>query len=320
MGSLQVRLFTTYLFIISVTLGLAALSLLLQLGEYRDSISYGNLEDLGRLVNSQAGLVIKRPIQDPQAPAPEPNQLLIDLAAFFNGNESGSFNRDTAVASGVRRVISDEVVEERRVRNAMEWLAAIPDKRKSRDMPKGLRPYRAGALERFEAAGVHEPSARTEGGAVIWLLFSFVFLFGAAFWLAGQVNSLWPYLVPIGAVAVYVNFAGLVIGTRRDLSRYGSLAMQRVIEAEAAAQDAEWELYVEVGEVVGEERGRPHHHRARDAHEQRDEHVVRRVAEPAAQVALGHGENDIVVHVRGLLRRAWSRCGRPGPCGRRRAP
>jgi len=138
-------------------------------------------------------------------------------------------------------VISDEVVEERRVRNAMEWLAAIPDKRKSRDMPKGLRPYRAGALERFEAAGVHEPSARTEGGAVIWLLFSFVFLFGAAFWLAGQVNSLWPYLVPIGAVAVYVNFAGLVIGTRRDLSRYGSLAMQRVIEAEAAAQDAEWD-------------------------------------------------------------------------------
>ncbi len=43
MGSLQVRLFTTYLFIIAVTLGLAALSLLLQLGEYRDSISYGNL-------------------------------------------------------------------------------------------------------------------------------------------------------------------------------------------------------------------------------------------------------------------------------------
>ena len=76
MGSLQVRLFTTYLFIIAVTLGLAALSLLLQLGEYRDSISYGNLEDLGRLVNSQAGLVINRPVQDQQAPAPEPNQLL----------------------------------------------------------------------------------------------------------------------------------------------------------------------------------------------------------------------------------------------------
>ncbi|HNO66525.1 MAG TPA: hypothetical protein PKK39_09280, partial [Tepidiformaceae bacterium] len=98
MGSLQVRLFTTYLFIIAVTLGLAALSLLLQLGEYRDSISYGNLEDLGRLVNSQAGLVINRPVQDQQAPAPEPNQLLIDLAAFFNGDESGSFKRDTAVA------------------------------------------------------------------------------------------------------------------------------------------------------------------------------------------------------------------------------
>lgn len=98
MGSLQVRLFTTYLFIIAVTLGLAALSLLLQLGEYRDSISYGNLEDLGRLVNSQAGLVIDRAAGDPRTPAPEPNEVLIDLAAFFNGDESGSFNRDTAVA------------------------------------------------------------------------------------------------------------------------------------------------------------------------------------------------------------------------------
>jgi len=97
-GSLQVRLFTTYLFIIAVTLGLAALSLLLQLGEYRDSISYGNLEDLGRLVNSQAGLVIGRTTQDTDAPPPEPDRLLIDLAAFFNGDESGSFKRDTSVA------------------------------------------------------------------------------------------------------------------------------------------------------------------------------------------------------------------------------
>ena len=59
MDSLQVRLLVTYFFVIAVTLGLASLSLLLQLGEYRDSISYGNLEDMGRLVNSQASLQIQ---------------------------------------------------------------------------------------------------------------------------------------------------------------------------------------------------------------------------------------------------------------------
>ena len=40
MGSLQVRLFLTYLVIITVTLSLTALSLFLQIGGYRDSISY----------------------------------------------------------------------------------------------------------------------------------------------------------------------------------------------------------------------------------------------------------------------------------------
>lgn len=96
MGSLQIRLFTTYLFIIAVTLGLAALSLLLQLGEYRDSISYGNLEDLGRLVNSQASIEIQQ-LNDEEG-EPDPQQLLLDLANFFNNSESGRFNRDTSVA------------------------------------------------------------------------------------------------------------------------------------------------------------------------------------------------------------------------------
>ena len=98
MSSLQIRLLTTYFFVIAVTLGLAAFSLLLQLGEYRDSISYGNLEDLGRLVNSQAGLVIDRQASDPQSPGQEPNELLTNLAAFFNSDESGSFREDTAIA------------------------------------------------------------------------------------------------------------------------------------------------------------------------------------------------------------------------------
>ena len=60
MGSLQVRLLFTYLFIIAVTLFLAALSLFLQIGGYRDDISYGNLEDLGRLINAQANAEIGR--------------------------------------------------------------------------------------------------------------------------------------------------------------------------------------------------------------------------------------------------------------------
>ena len=107
MGSLQVRLFTTYLFIIAVTLGLAALSLLLQLGEYRDSISYGNLEDLGRLTNSVAEARIQQaaesPTTEPGSPPVEPgdldpNALVLDLASFFNGVESGTLDRSTAVA------------------------------------------------------------------------------------------------------------------------------------------------------------------------------------------------------------------------------
>jgi signal transduction histidine kinase len=106
MGSLQVRLFTTYLFIIAVTLGLAALSLLLQLGEYRDSISYGNLEDLGRLVNSQAETEIQQLIRESAtngpatSPAPKPSaaELLLDLGAFFNNSESRRVKEDTAVA------------------------------------------------------------------------------------------------------------------------------------------------------------------------------------------------------------------------------
>lgn len=103
MGSLQVRLFTTYLFIIAVTLGLAALSLLLQLGEYRDSISYGNLEDLGRLTNSVAEARIREAARgDPLNPGDggplDPNDLILDLANFFNVDESGTLDRSTAVA------------------------------------------------------------------------------------------------------------------------------------------------------------------------------------------------------------------------------
>ncbi|MGB4863699.1 MAG: HAMP domain-containing sensor histidine kinase [Tepidiformaceae bacterium] len=109
MGSLQVRLLVTYFFVIAVTLGLAALSLLLQLGEYRDSISYGNLEDMGRLVNSQASLQIQLAEGGATLPGDEPEpggetgaergkKLLADLNNFFNNSAMGTVSRETTVA------------------------------------------------------------------------------------------------------------------------------------------------------------------------------------------------------------------------------
>jgi len=99
MGSLQVRLFTTYLFIIAVTLGLAALSLLLQLGEYRDSISYGNLEDLGRVTGAVANNVIQAEAPGEASPT-DPEELLVSLSQLLNNSEGGSVppDRYTAVA------------------------------------------------------------------------------------------------------------------------------------------------------------------------------------------------------------------------------
>lgn len=104
MGSLQVRLFFTYLVIISVTLGLTALSLFLQIGSYRDSISYGNLEDLGRLVYYQATADIATSIdaRDPnanQGAVPQSNDLLFALRNFLTPpTDSGRVAEDTSIA------------------------------------------------------------------------------------------------------------------------------------------------------------------------------------------------------------------------------
>jgi len=91
--SLQVRLFLTYLAIIAVTLALAALSLLLQMGEYREQISYGNLEDLGRLVNSQANTEIQRAIAEGD-PA-EGGEVLLAVRQFVTAGRVAS---DTSLA------------------------------------------------------------------------------------------------------------------------------------------------------------------------------------------------------------------------------
>jgi signal transduction histidine kinase len=96
MGSLQVRLFLTYLVIIGVTLGLAALSLFLLLGGYRDNISYGNLEDLGRLIDSQANTEIRNAVADRRTQTP--SDLLLLLRSFLTNRETGGVSSATSLA------------------------------------------------------------------------------------------------------------------------------------------------------------------------------------------------------------------------------
>jgi signal transduction histidine kinase len=86
MGSLQFRLFLSYIVIIGVTLGLAAFSLFLLLGGYRDDITYGNLEDLSRVVNALA---------------------LDQVADPSNGTPPG-VGQEEALLSTLRNVLSDQ--------------------------------------------------------------------------------------------------------------------------------------------------------------------------------------------------------------------
>ncbi len=101
-GSLQVRLFLTYLVIIGVTLGLAALSLFLLLGGYRNSISYGSLDDLGPLVDSQANAEIRSAVES-RNPVPdqtplESQDLLLALRSFFNPTDGQRTGGQTSLA------------------------------------------------------------------------------------------------------------------------------------------------------------------------------------------------------------------------------
>ena len=101
-GSLQVRLFLTYLVIIGVTLGLAALSLFLLLGGYRNSISYGSLDDLGPLVHSQANAEIRLAVESrgtvPDQAPPESQDLLLALRSFFNPSDGERSTGQTSLA------------------------------------------------------------------------------------------------------------------------------------------------------------------------------------------------------------------------------
>ena len=85
-----------------MTLGLAALSLFLLLGGYRNSISYGSLDDLGSLVDSQANAEIQAAVRNagsiPGQPAPESQDLLLALSAFFNNRSGDQATGETSLA------------------------------------------------------------------------------------------------------------------------------------------------------------------------------------------------------------------------------
>jgi signal transduction histidine kinase len=102
MGTLQVRLFVTYLFIIVVTLGLAALSLFLLLGGYRNSISYTNLEDVGALLDRQAQHEINQALLEEGVP-PEGGYLLLILRSFIAATDPGA-----GVSSGTAVGVIDQ--------------------------------------------------------------------------------------------------------------------------------------------------------------------------------------------------------------------
>lgn len=98
MGTLQFRLFASYLALLAVTLGLTALSFFFLLGGYRDTISYGNLEDIASLIDQQANAEIRSATDQGEA-APGGTDLLLLLRRFLSRREdSAASSPDTSVA------------------------------------------------------------------------------------------------------------------------------------------------------------------------------------------------------------------------------
>jgi signal transduction histidine kinase len=93
-GSLQIRLLLTYLLIIFVTLGLTAAGLFFVLGGYRDTVSYGNLEDISTLVNAEVQDAISEPTDETPAPVNQ-DLLLLSLQGFIS--QIGQEGWDTSV-------------------------------------------------------------------------------------------------------------------------------------------------------------------------------------------------------------------------------
>jgi signal transduction histidine kinase len=100
MGSLQIRLFLTYLFIIGVTLGLATLSLFLLLGGYRNSITYGNLETLGPFVRTQVGITAPDVLEgrEPGDTVPLGADVLLNILGIKDNSDNSRLSTVTSLA------------------------------------------------------------------------------------------------------------------------------------------------------------------------------------------------------------------------------
>ncbi|MDZ7728933.1 MAG: HAMP domain-containing sensor histidine kinase [Dehalococcoidia bacterium] len=100
MGTLQARLFLTYLFVIVVTLGLATLSLFLLLGGYRDSVTYGNLETLGPFVRTQLGITAPEVEEnhDPTGTVPLEAEVLLNILGVSGDGERERLRTVTSLA------------------------------------------------------------------------------------------------------------------------------------------------------------------------------------------------------------------------------
>lgn len=111
MGSLQVRLFLTYLFIIAITLGLATLSLFLLLGGYRNSITYGNLETLGPFVRTQVGITAPDVLEgrEPGDTVPLGADVLLNILGIKDDPDTARLRTVTslAVVDGAGNVLPD---------------------------------------------------------------------------------------------------------------------------------------------------------------------------------------------------------------------
>ncbi len=142
MGSLQVRLFLTYLIIIVVTLGLAALTLYLQVGGYRDSLSYNSLEDLGRLVDLQAETAMEG------SEPPTGTDLLLNLRNFVNSSNSPTDEETSlAVVDTAGRVVAGGWA------SSVALDEAVVDDLKSGDATTGPAGARAPTRCRLEVPG-----------------------------------------------------------------------------------------------------------------------------------------------------------------------
>lgn len=128
MSSLQLRLFLTYFAVIVVTLGLAALSLFLLLGGYRDSITYANLSDLAPVLEQQVAAEARSLSETQPAPGDIPvgSRLLLFVRSLIGDGSTASGDTALAVVDSEGRVLPSG------------WASAIPLEGSYTDSPPSL--------------------------------------------------------------------------------------------------------------------------------------------------------------------------------------